>query len=229
MNRNYLVRAAMVACTAACIQYASVAWASGGPPSSGKPVRTAALTTLTASSPEGILTLLPLDQSKTITAALSPATKITGTCQDCKQQQTFLDSEPTKICTTCSCGSPNVECVAWASLKADTIANLISALPLGVGLRVSFTEPGKPESGIEHLTIDRHTVLVPVVGLATYTPDQLLALLKPLSVSDPKLAAGGTELTFTVKDWWTVKQATKLGSLLTAAGAHLNYPPATPK
>lgn len=217
--------ARLVALAAASICFALAAHGARADGNAGNSSAKSTLTTVWSAPSTGDagIKLLPLDAKVPVTTAYSPATVITGHCQDCQMTQQFTVAQATSICKMCACASPNVECVSWANLKHMTVNDMLQALPLGVGIRVVYNGPGKPDSGIEHLIIDQHTVLLPVTGLTGKSGPELNSLVKPVTGQNAQLSADGTELTFTVKDWWTVKQEKKFETLLASAGGKLAY------
>lgn len=192
-----------------------------------KDVTAGTLTTLwTAPKEAGPIVLLLQGKPNPVTVAVSDTTIMGGTCRDCRMLQKFKAGDAAKHCQMCGCDAPNVECVAWASLKHNTWDALLRALPLGVGLRAVYNETDKPESGLKSLLIDRHAVLLPIDGLSGQTEEQLQTLVKPFGGSKAQLINDGKQLLFTVKDEWTVETEAKFEKALAKADTKLTYPAA---
>lgn len=170
------------------------------------------------------VTLLVQGKAQPVIVTISDNTLLGGNCHDCGMMQKFKASEAAKHCKMCGCDAPNVECVAWKSLKGNTWQQMLNALPQGIALRAIYNEADKPASGLKSLLIDHHTVLLPVEGLSGLTADQLQALVKPVGGADAQLTADGKQLAFTLKDNWEADKAAKLVKELAKAGAKLAYP-----
>jgi hypothetical protein len=170
------------------------------------------------------VTLLVQGKAQPVTVTISDNTILSRACTHCGMMQKFKASEAAKHCKMCRCDAPNVECVAWKSLKANTWQQLLSALPQGIALRAIYNETDKPASGLKSLLIDHHTVLLPVEGLSGQTADQLQALVKPVGGANAQLVADGKQLQFTLKDNWESDKAAKLVKELAKASAKLAYP-----
>ncbi|HZT44387.1 MAG TPA: hypothetical protein VFA07_19635 [Chthonomonadaceae bacterium] len=188
-------------------------------------------------APKGILTsfwslpkkgdavaLLVAGQTEPARARLSADTVLAGTCHDCLQYLPFSIRDAGRACSMCGCGAPNTQCVAWKPLKHNTWQETLRALPPGVGLWVIYNQAENPESGVKHLGIDRHSVLLPVEGLRGWTPERLLALVLPVGGTDAALLAGDRQLLFFVKDDWTTEREAQFEKELVRAGGRLAYP-----
>ena len=183
------------------------------------------VTTILSLPKEGsAVTLLVQGKAQPVTVTVSDDTILGGNCHDCNMMQMFKASEAAKHCKMCGCDAPNVECVAWKSLKSNSWQQLLSALPQGIALRAIYNETDKPESGLKSLIIDRHTVLLPVEGLSGQTADQLQSLVQPVGGVNAQLVADGKQLQFTLKDYWEADKAAKLVKELAKAGVKLAYP-----
>jgi|SRR5579871_147265 len=168
--------------------------------------------------------LLVAGQLEPARPRLSADTVLAGTCHDCLQHLPFKIRDCGRACNICGCGVPNAQCLAWKRLKRNTWQETLRALPPGVGLWVLYNRADDPESGVKHLTIDRHRVLVPVVGLQGRTPEQLLALVLPVGGTDAALLAGGRQLLFFLQDDWTAEREARFETELAKAGGKLAYP-----
>lgn len=181
-----------------------------------------ALTTLAAAPADGMkLSLLVAGEDKPVAVALSADSQLGGICVDCMLFQTFKPDAITKACMMCGCGSPNADCVSWAHLKTPDLVSFFKALPKGVGLRASYVTADKPDSGVKTLYVDRRTVLLPVDGLSSQTPDQLTALVKPFDGTKAELMDGGKQLVIHLKDDWTSDKEAKFEQALTKSGGKI--------
>ncbi|HLV78676.1 MAG TPA: hypothetical protein VKT32_00300 [Chthonomonadaceae bacterium] len=183
---------------------------------------TGTLTTMiTVPKEDGPVTLLVAGQAKTITAVISGDTMVGGVCEHCLLNQMFKAAASSKPCEMCGCGQTNARCIAWKDIKQSTWQEMFRSLPKYTGMKAIYNTADKPESGLKCLTVDLHTILMPVDGLSGQTPDQLNALVKPFGGSKAALLADGKQLQFTVKDEWTSEKETKFEQALTKAGGKI--------
>ena len=74
------------------------------------------------------------------------------------------------------------------------------------------------------MVVDLRSVFLPVSGLDGQTPDQLLALVKPLGGSQAELIDGGKHLSIKVKSDWTADREKKLEQALAKLNAKVTTP-----
>lgn len=170
------------------------------------------------------VTLMALGQQKPATMALQDSTIMGGICFHCQLKLRFKASDAGKRCTVCPCPMSSARCVAGKALKPDNWQQMLLALPKGTGLHAVYNEEGKPESGLKSLVVDHKAALLPVDGLSSETPAQLLALVKPLGGTKAELAADGKQLQIAFKEDWTAEKETKFEKALEKAGGKLTYP-----
>jgi hypothetical protein len=175
---------------------------------------------------DGKLTLVVAGQPEPVTVAVSDKTILAGICQDCSLPLEFKPGEAGKKCMVCGCAVSNAACIVGKPVKENTWQGMIKGLPHGVGLRPVFNTPDKPESGLSKLVVDLRSVLLPVTGLDGQTPDQLLALVKPLGGSQAELIDGGKRLLVHLKSDWTVDREGKLEIALAKVNAKVVVPEA---
>ena len=158
-----------------------------------------------------------------VTVKLSTNTILGGICTDCGQFQPFKLSDAAKTCKKCACGSQNADCVAWTELKTPTWDALLESLPPGVGIHLVYNDANNPATGLKSLSIDRKIVLLPVVGLDSQTPAQLMALVKPVGGVKAQLLGKGKYLEITLKTNWTLKREAAFANDLSKAGAKISH------
>ena len=170
---------------------------------------------------DGKLTMVIAGQTDPVTVNVSSTTVFAGICLDCNLPLEFKPSEAAKRCMVCGCVVSNAACIVGKAVKEGTWQAMIKGLPHGVVLRPTYTETDKPESGIKKLLVDLRAVLIPVSGLESQTPDQVLALVKPFGATSAELIDGGTRLSFKLKSDWTFDREAKLEKALAKLNAKL--------
>jgi hypothetical protein len=170
---------------------------------------------------DGNIKLLPSGQNKPIAVVLGPDVRLFGTCACCLLPLNFKISDSGKSCTVCACNRTEASCIVDKDLKPSNMQSLFGTLPKGVGIKVVYNTPDKPESGLKTIDVDRKTVLLAVSGIAGQTPDQLVALVKPAGGTKAELVADGTQIVIHLKDEWTTAKLAKFEQALTAAGGKL--------
>ncbi len=170
---------------------------------------------------DGKLTLVLAGQAEPVTVAVSNTTILSGTCLDCNLPLEFKPGESAKKCNVCGCAVSNASCIVGKPMKDGTWQAMIKGLPHGVALRPTYNMPDKPESGLKRLAVDLRSVLLPVTGLETQTPAQLLLLVKPLGGSQAEMIDGGKRLSIHLKSDWTFAREAKLEKALTTMNAKL--------
>ena len=173
---------------------------------------------------EGKLTLVLAGQPEPVTVAVSDKTQFSGICLDCNLPLEFKSGEAGKKCMVCGCVVSNAACIVGKPVKEGTWQGMIKGLPHGVGLRPTYNTADKPESGLSKLAVDLRSVLLPVSGLDSQTPDQLLALVKPLGGTQAELIDGGKRLSIHLKSDWTAERAGKLEKALAKLNAKVVVP-----
>jgi hypothetical protein len=173
---------------------------------------------------DGKVSLIVAGQKDPVTVAVSDATVFAGICLDCTLPLEFKPGEAAKNCNVCGCAVSNAACIVGRPIKPATWQGMLKQLPHGVVLSPTYNEADKPESGLKRLQIDLRAVLLPVTGLEGQTPDQLLALAKPLGATKAELIDGGKLLSLTLKSDWTAERETKLEKALTALNAKISVP-----
>ncbi len=176
---------------------------------------------------EGKLTLVLTGQSEPVTVAVSEATVFGGICQDCQMHMEFKANESGKKCSVCGCDVTNAACIVGKPVKTPNWQGMLKGLPRGTGFQVEFNDPQKPDSGVKKLIVNLRTVLLPVTGLDNQTPDQLLALVKPLGGTEAELIDGGKRLSIHLKSDWTAAREDKLEKALTGLNAKILQPEET--
>lgn len=166
-------------------------------------------------------------QANPLTLKYAGNTVLGGICNECQMYMTFTADGTAKPCTPCGCGLPSAQCVAGKPVKPKTAEAFLAALPRGVALRVAYNTPDKPDSGVKSLLVDRHTALLPVDGLNGQTPDQLLALVKPVGGIKAELVNDGKMLMIDLKLDWTAEHEAQFEKALVKAGGKLTYEDAT--
>lgn len=174
----------------------------------------------------GKLTLVLAGQQDPVTVTVSDTTLFAGICLDCSLPLEFKPGEAGKKCNVCGCAVSNAACIVGKPVKEGTWQAMLKALPHGVALRPTFNTPDKPESGLKKLTVDLRAVFLPVTGLDSQTPDQLLALVKPLGGTQAALIDGGKRLSIHLKADWTTDKAAKLEKALAGVNAKVVVPEA---
>ena len=170
--------------------------------------------------------LLEQGKDRPITVTVSADTILGGICYDCRLFQQFKAGEAVKNCSlgkTCACDKLNIECLAWKPVKPKTWEAMLQALPRGIALRATYKEAGKPESGVKTLTVDRRTVLLPVEGLSAKTPEQLLALVKPIGGVKAEMVGNGNQLLIDLRVDWTLDREARFEKALADAGAKVAF------
>ncbi len=170
------------------------------------------------------VTLVTTKQATPVETAVEPNTQLGGICVDCGQFLPFTPAKSGASCVMCSCGSPNATCVSWKELKKPTWQAMLQSLPVGIGLRAVFNTPNDPASGLKSLYINRRQVLLPVSGLNALTPQQLVALVRPVGAVSATLVDGGTRIEMNLKNDWTNKASKTLIGILKKAGATVSSP-----
>jgi len=173
---------------------------------------------------DGKLTLTLAGQADPVTVTVSDTTILAGICLDCSLPLEFKPGETNKKCNVCGCAVTNAACIVGKAVKEGTWQAMIKGLPHGVGLRPTFVTADKPESGLKKLLVDLRSVLLPVSGLDGQTPDQLLALVKPLGGSQAELIDGGKRLSIHLKSDWTTDREGKLEKALAKLNAKVVTP-----
>jgi hypothetical protein len=173
---------------------------------------------------DGKVTLVIAGQPEPVTVAVSDATLFGGICLDCNLPLEFKSGQAGKKCMVCGCAVSNAACIVGKPMKTSTWQNMLKMLPHGVGLVATFNDPGKPESGLKKLVVDLRTVLLPVIGLESQTPEQLLILVKPLGGTQAELIDGGKRLSVRLKSDWTVEREAKLEKALAKLNAKVAAP-----
>ncbi len=168
--------------------------------------------------------LVTANQPTPVATVVQPATQLGGICIDCGQFLPFTPAKAGASCQMCSCGSPNATCVSWNELKKPTWQAMLQSLPAGVGLRAVFNTPNDPSSGLKSLFINRRQVLLPVTGLNALTPQQLVALVRPVGATSATLLDGGTRMELNLKSDWTTKASKTLAAIIQKAGGAVNSP-----
>ena len=162
----------------------------------------------------GKVTLVLAGQAEPVTLNVTENTIFSGICLDCNLPFEFKPDQVGKKCMVCGCAVSNAACMVGKPVKEGTWQAMVKALPRGVALRPKFNTADKPESGISRLAVDLRTVLLPVSGLDSATPDQLLALVKPLGGSQAELIDGGKRLSVRLKSDWNFEKEAKLEKAL---------------
>jgi hypothetical protein len=178
----------------------------------------------TVPAESGKVTLVLAGQPDPITVTVSDTTVFAGICLDCSLPLEFKPGEAGKKCNVCGCAVSNAACIVGKPVKEGTWQAMLKGLPHGVGLRPTFNIADKPESGVKKLTVDLRSVLLPVTGLDSQTPDQLLALVKPLGGTQAELIDGGKRLSVHLKSDWTVEREAKLEKVLATVNAKVVVP-----
>ena len=173
---------------------------------------------------DGKLSLLLAGQPDPISVAVSDQTLLAGICQDCGLPLEFKPGESAKKCNVCGCGASNAACIAGKPMKDGGWQGMVKGLPRGVGLRPTFNIPDKPESGLKKLAVDFRSVFLPVTGLDSVTPGQLLALVKPLGGNLVETVDSGKRLSIHLKSDWTIEREVKLEAALAKLNAKVVMP-----
>lgn len=159
---------------------------------------------------DGKLSLVVPGQKDPVVTSIAATTVFSGICLDCNLPFEFKSTETGKNCSVCGCAVSNAACMVGKTVKGNAWQSMLKMLPAGTGLVPTYNEAGKPESGIKKLAITLRAVVLPVSGLDGQTPDQLLALVKPLGGTKAELLDGGKLLSVTLKSDWTEERAMKL-------------------
>jgi hypothetical protein len=178
------------------------------------------------SKEDGKMTLVVAGQPEPVTVTVNDKTILAGICLDCSLPLEFKPGEAAKKCSVCGCAVTNAACIVGKPMKDNTWQGMMKGLPHGVGLRPTFNTPDKPESGVSKLVVDLRSVLLPVTGLDSQTPDQLLALVKPLGGTKAELIDGGKRLSVHLKSDWTAEREGKLEKALIKLDAKAVVPEA---
>lgn len=166
-----------------------------------------------------------IGQAKPVAINYTGTTVISGTCIHCVLPLKYKVADSAKNCSACGCDVTNAACIVGPVVKPATWPQTMKDLAYGTVLRITYNEADKPESGAKQIAVDRKTVLLPVDGLSSQTPEQLTTLLKPLGATKLDLKDGATRLTFTVKDW-TPALLAKVEKAITGAGGKIVRPEA---
>lgn len=172
----------------------------------------------------GKLALVVPGQKDPVTTTVSAATIFGGICLDCSLPLEFKPADAGKNCAVCGCAVSNAQCIVGKPVKSNSWQEMLQLLPHGTGLVPVYNEADKPESGLKKLTVTLRSVLLPVSGLDGQTPDQLLALVKPLGGTKVELLDGGKLLSVSLKSDWTAERATKLEKALEKINAKVVTP-----
>lgn len=172
----------------------------------------------------GKLELVVPGQKDPVTTTVGDATIFAGICLDCNLPLEFKPGEAAKNCAVCGCAVSNAACIVGKPVKSNTWQAMLKQLPHGTGLVPVYNEADKPESGLKKLTVTLRSLLLPVSGLDGQTPDQLLALVKPLGGTKAELLDGGKLLAVSMKSDWTAERATKLEKALEKINAKVVAP-----
>jgi hypothetical protein len=178
----------------------------------------------TTSKEAGKLELMTPGQKDPVTTTVSDATVFAGICLDCNLPLEFKTGETSKNCAVCGCAVSNAACIVGHAVKTNTWQAMLKALPAGTGLVPVYNEADKPESGLKKLTVTLRALLLPVTGLDSQSPDQLLALVKPLGGTKAELLDGGKLLSVSLKSDWTAERADKLTKALEKINAKIVAP-----
>jgi hypothetical protein len=175
---------------------------------------------------DGKLTVLIAGVADPVVTSFSDATTVKCVCLHCGLPLEYKAAEASKNCGVCGCQITNAACTAGVNTPAKTLTDALKLLPRGTALRVVFTDPEKPESGIQTVKVDLRHVLLPVSGLDAQTPDQLLDLTKPFGAKSAELIDSGKRLSITLKTDWTVDRANKLAKAIADANGKVLAPEA---
>lgn len=178
------------------------------------------------SKEDGKIVLILAGQPKPVTVAMAETSHFAGVCQDCKLPYEFKPGEAGKNCNVCGCSVSNAACMIGKPVKSGKWQDMVKALPPGAGLWLTLNDPEKPDSGVKKLAVNLRTVLLPVTGLETQTPDQLLALVKPLGGTKVELIDDNTRLSIRLKEDWSDERAAKLEKALAKIDAKITKPEA---
>jgi len=168
---------------------------------------------------------VPGQPAPVITKVLD-TTIFSGICQDCMLPLDFPATQSAKSCSVCGCAVNNATCIAGKPVKDGTWQSMLKLLPNGTGLVPVYVDPAKPESGLAKLTFNLRSVILQVSGLNSLTPDQLLALAKPLGATKAELLDSGKILSITLKVDYTADKAAKLQKAIEAAKGKVGAPDA---
>jgi hypothetical protein len=175
---------------------------------------------------DGKLNLVLVGTANPVATSIADATMIKTVCLDCGLPLEFKACEAGKNCMVCGCQVSNAACLVGKPVKANTLLAALKMLPRGTVLHITFTDPAKPESGIQKLSVDLRHVLLPVSGLDGQTPDQLLELVKPLGGKAAELVDSGKRLSVLLKSDWTIERETKLETAITGVNGKVIVPDA---
>ncbi len=178
------------------------------------------------STAPGTISLTVVGQPAPLTTTITDATIFSGICQDCMLPLDFKSGQAGKNCSVCGCAVNNATCIAGKPVKDGTWQSMMKLLPPGVGLTLQYVDPAKPESGLKKLTVNLRSVILPVTGLDSLTPDQLLALAKPIGGTKAELLDSGKVLSVTLKVDYTADKAAKLEKAIAAANGKVSVPAA---
>jgi len=168
----------------------------------------------TVQKADGKLALVMVGQKDPVVTTVSDTTVFGGICLDCSLPMEFKTGEVAKKCAVCGCAVSNATCIVGKPVKSNTWQEMLQMLPHGAVLTPTFNTADKPESGLKKLIVTLRTVLLPVSGLDSQTPAELLALVKPLGGTTAELLDGGKLLSIKLKSDWTVDRATRLEAAL---------------
>jgi hypothetical protein len=172
----------------------------------------------------GKVMLVVAGQKDPVTTSVTDTTVFAGICLDCNLPLEFKTGETAKNCSVCGCAVTNAACIVGKAVKTNTWQAMLKMLPHGTVLKPVYNEADKPESGLKKLTISLRSVLLPVSGLDAQTPDQLLAVTKPLGATKAELLDGGKLLSISLKTDWTADKADKLEKALVKLNAKVVVP-----
>lgn len=176
---------------------------------------------------DGKVTIIVPGQKDPVTTSVTNTTVIAGLCLDCNLWLEFKSPEAAKNCAVCGCAVSNAACIVGKPVKGNTWQAMLKQLPHGTGLVPTYNEANKPESGLKKLTVTLRAVMLPVSGLEGQTPDQLLAMVKPLGGTKAELLDNSKLLSITLKSDWNFERATKLEKAIEKANGKVVAPEET--
>jgi hypothetical protein len=177
-------------------------------------------------SDPGSISLTVSGQSAPVVTKVTDATVFAGVCQDCMLPMEFKSGQTGKSCAVCGCSVNNATCLAGKPVKDGTWQSMFKLLPQGAGLSIVYVDPSKPELGLAKVTVNLKAVILSVSGLDALTPDQLLALAKPIGATKVELLDSGKVLLVTLKVDYSAEKAAKLEKAILAASGKINVPAA---
>jgi hypothetical protein len=176
---------------------------------------------------DGMVTLVTFKHPLTVKTTLSMGTLVEGVCVHCEVPLKFRVDELAKRCAVCSCEISNGQCLTGKGIVKNW-TDLLKTLPAGTSLRVEYTDPNKPETGLKNLTVDRHKALLSVEGLTDMSPETLLKLGKSAGAASVERSDDNKRLQLTLKDDWTTEKESRWEKALAKVGAKIVSPAAQP-